>query len=370
MPHYLLTGKDPNGRPVTEAVAAPSADEAVRRYKARGFADVVLHSDEVQAHLLNPAVLERLTPGDYLALGRVSRTGYLVHVIIGTYRQNWFLILVLAALLAGRRLMDAPWGWIDTLAVAMFAIPAGLVLFGELLNPGRKFERAMAYAAWARWDELLAALPAVRTVVPAPQYAYYTAKALAGLGRLDEALATLQPFAADPATPAWLYWNHLAEVFQAARLGDRAIECGEKSVEHAPDNPTMLVDLALALLRHRRDAARARPLLERARSHEISDLLLPFLLMAEGVLALEENRPEKARELLDDAARRAEPLRHTTALMGTAIDGIHTYLCLACAATSDPVSAQRHFRIAEPRLRAFRAQDLLEQCRAAVGERV
>ena len=91
--------------------------------------------------------------------------------------------------------------------------------------------------------------------------------------------------------------------------------------------------------------------------------------MAEGVLALEEGRPEAARELLEEAARLAEPLRHTTALMGTAIDRIHTYLTLACAATGDHAAAEAHYRIAEPRLRAFRRTDLIDRCQAALGHR-
>lgn len=216
---------------------------------------------------------------------------------------------------------------------------------------------------------MLAALPAIRSFVPAPQYAFFEAKALAGLGRLEEAMDTVRPFADDPKTPAWLYWGQLADVFHIAKLGNRAIECGEKAVENAPDNPTVLIDLAMARLRYHRDTVRARPLLEQVRSHEISDILRPFITMAEGVLALEENRPEKARELLDEAARLAEPLRNTTALMGGAIDRIHTYLTLAYAATGDLPAAENHFQIAEPRLRAFETNDLIERCEVALGHR-
>ena len=54
MPKYLLSGTDARGRRRTEAVTAPTADEATRRFKARGFADVTLHSDEVIGHLFKP----------------------------------------------------------------------------------------------------------------------------------------------------------------------------------------------------------------------------------------------------------------------------------------------------------------------------
>lgn len=369
MPKYLLSGTDARGRRRTEAVSARTADEATRRFQARGFADVTLHSDEVIGHLFQPDLLQHLTPRDYLTLGRVSRTEFLFRLIVKLYRGMWWLFLPVVALVVGRRVLDVPWEALDTCAVAFLFFPPVLVLFGEVFSPSRKFERAMSFNAWARWGDMLNALPGVRAVVPAPQYAFYEAKGLAGLGRLDEALEAVQPFADDSRTPAWLYWGQLADVFHTAKLADRAIACAEKAVEHAPDNPTVLLDLAMSLLRYRRDTARALPLLERARAHEISDLIHPFLLMAEGVLALEEGRPEAARGLLEEAARLAEPLRHTTALMGTAIDRIHTYLTLACAAVGDQAAAEAHYRIAEPRLRAFQTNDLIERCELALGRR-
>jgi tetratricopeptide (TPR) repeat protein len=367
MPRYLLTGKDHRDRSVTEVVSAPDADEAVRRFKARGFADVTLHSDDVQGVLLDPKSLKNLTPAELLAVGRMSRPAFVARLVVKLYRQQWWLFALMLALIVGRRLLDAPWDLLDSLAVALLATPPVVVLLGEVFSPSRRFERAMAYNAWARWAEMLAALPPLRRAIPAPQYAFYEAKALAGLGRLEEALEVVRPYADDPKTPAWLYWGQLADVFTTAKLGDRVIECGEKAVEHAPDNVTVTIDLAMALLRYRRDTARARPLLERAREHEISDLILPFVLLAEGVLALEEKRPDRARKLLDESLTRAEKYRHTTALMGAAIDWIHTYLVMACAETGDPAAAEAHFRAAEPRLRAFGADDLLSRCQAALG---
>ncbi|HEX3148332.1 MAG TPA: hypothetical protein VHR66_09635 [Gemmataceae bacterium] len=369
MPKYILTGTDLHGRSRTEAISAATGDEATSRFKARGFVNVTLHSDDVIGHLFKPEVLKHLTPRDYLALGRMNRGVFILHMIARLYRDNWWLFLPVVALLTGRRVLEVPWEALDALSCLLLLTPPVIVLLGEAFSPGRRFERAMAFNAWARWGEMLAALPAVQSIVPELQYAVFKAKALAGLGRLEEAMDVVRPYADDPKSPAWLYWGQLADVFHIAKLGNRAIECSEKAVEYAPDNPTVLIDLAMARLRYHRDTARARPLLEQARAHEISEPLTPFLIMAEGVLALEENRPEKARELLDESARLAEPLRYSTALMGAAIDRIHTYLTLACAATGDLPAAERHFQIAEPRLRAFETNDLIERCQVALGQR-
>jgi tetratricopeptide (TPR) repeat protein len=368
MPKYLVSGKDHRDKRVTEVVGAPSSDEAVRRFTACGFTDVVLHSDEVIAHLFQPKVLEHLTPRDYLAIGRVGRLGMIWRLIVHLYRKQWWLFGIMVALVVGRRALEVPWEFLDSMATVFLASPVVVVLLNELVRPSRKYERAMAFNAWGRWADMLAALPAVKRFVPAPLYAFHEAKALAGLGRLDDALEIVRPFADDPKTPAWLYWGQLADVFNAAKLPDRVIECGEKAVEHAPDNVTVLIDLAMSLLRYRRDAEHAGPLLERAHEHAVSDVLRPFLIAADGVLALEQKRPDRARPLLEEALKEAERFRNASPLVGSAIDRIHVYLALTYAALGDHFAAAEHYRIAEPRLRAFDATDMLERCEAALGK--
>src|SRR5438045_1878867 len=106
MPKYLLTGKDHRDRLVTEVVAAPNADEAVRRFSSRGYVDVVLHSDEVLGHLFDPKVLRHLTPRDYLAIGRVGRIGYLWRMVVMLYRKQWWLFAMMLVLIAGRRVLE------------------------------------------------------------------------------------------------------------------------------------------------------------------------------------------------------------------------------------------------------------------------
>src|SRR5262249_51240569 len=155
----------------------PNADEAVRRFSARGFVDVVLHSDEVIAHLFKPTVLRHLTPRDYVAIGRVSRLGFMWRLVVRLYRSQVWVMALGVALIAGRRIFEEPWGIIDSLAVALLTSPILIVLFSELFNPSRKYERAMAYNAWGRWADMLAALPAVRRNISPAVYAFHQAKA-------------------------------------------------------------------------------------------------------------------------------------------------------------------------------------------------
>jgi tetratricopeptide (TPR) repeat protein len=236
----------------------------------------------------------------------------------------------------------------------------------------------MSLYCWGRWAEVLAALRQsgwrglryhLERSDSAPVVAFYEAKCLAGLGRLDEALATVRPYANNPDVPAWMYWCLLANVFDTVRLGDRVIECYEKALDIAPDNQNVLVDFAHFSLDYRRDTARARSLLTELRRYAISDDIRPFLVIVEGLLALEEGRPEQAREILSEAAQLAEAQRHTSPMRGVLIDRIHTYLTLTCAAVGDHAAAEEHFKIAEPRMRALNEVCWLERCQTALGHR-
>lgn len=368
MPKYLLSGRDHRGRRVTEAVTTRNTDEAVSRFQALGYTEVVLHSDEVVGHLFDPKVLRHLTPRDYLALGRVGRFGYVWRLIARLYRKQWWLFAITAALIVGRRVLEEPWDLPDTLAVAFLTAPVVIVVLGELFSPSRRYARAMAYNAWGRWAEMLAALRPLRPYMPATQFAFHQAKALAGLGQLDDAIDVVRPYANDRKTPAWLYWGQLADVFHAAKLPDRVIECGEKALADSPENVTILIDLAMSLLRYRRDVDRARPLIERAHQHSVSDVIRPFLMMSDGVLAFESKRPSQARPILEESIEEAERFRNASPLIGAAIDRIHAYLALTCAALGDHAAAEQHFKIAEPRMRAFDATDMLERCEEVLGK--
>lgn len=382
MPRYILAGTDSDGRHQTELVSAPSADEAARQFTARGFTGVTLHSDEGAGQYFESEVSDEffkyMTPKEYVAVNRMSRGRLLLNLLVRVYRLLWWLLVPLLALVVSCRLFDVHWYVIAIAAVGLLLVPPGIVLYAVFFSPCARAARVMSLFYWGRWGEVLAALretgprsvrPALERSDSAPIVAFYAATALAGLGRLDEALEAVQPYVDAPELPAWKYWLYLADVFDTARVGDRVLECAEKAVEIAPDNQNALLDLALHSLSYRRDVARARAMLDELRRHVISETTRPFLVMTEGLLALEEGRPERARELLREAVRLAQPFRYSSAMTGALINRMHTYLTLACAAAGDHAAAEAHFNLAEPWLRAVKLTDLIERCEAALGRR-
>ena len=369
-PEYLLSARNPSGRVVTECVAAHSGDAAVQALRGRGYTDIVLHTDDVAAvYTRHSKVAKRISPREYVAFRR--RQSLLARVFFTTrkiYAAGWWVYVLLAAFFTLLWAMRQPWGMWGYVAAFYLAYPPVYALGAQLFSPARRYHRLLEAAGWGRWDEVLRLIPALAAKGLPDDLAFREAQALAGLGRLDEALERVRPFANDFHPPAWLYQERLAEVYLAAHRPDAYLACLERALELAPENPTVLLDAALGRLRWRqRDAvAGARALIERAETHAISDGLAPFLDYAGGVLALEQGDAATARHRLEEAMRKYASLHFSNPLLSLVEDHVHAYLALACAAEGDQTAAAEHFRRAEPRLRALAMDDLIARCQAAL----
>lgn len=367
MPDYLLTAKRPNGHEVTERVDATSADEAVQILRDRGYADVVLHTDDIGATYTRHRDVERyVTTKEYVSfrqgLGYVGGVLLLARKLSLTFALT---ILLAAASLAGRRWLGVPWSIWDTVLLIAIPLPVALMLIAPLFNAVRRYDRFIEAIAWHRWEEALQLVPAIRAKLSPHEAAFREAQALAGLGRLDEALARVRRFAGGQRMPEWLYWSRLASVYSAARQFNQVIATEERAAALAPENSTVLIELADVLLRYRGDARRVRDLLGRARSHAISDLAACFLTMLEGKLALEEGHAAEAVRCFERSHAQFAAFRMAKPIIGVVIDKMHAYQAMAFAKVGDTEAALRHYRLAEPRFCAMRADDLLSRCAKA-----
>jgi hypothetical protein len=105
-------------------------------------------------------------------------------------------------------------------------------------------------------------------------------------------------------------------------------------------------------------------LLERVRCHALSDVVVAVLANVEGMLAVEEGHAHEAIGRLEQSLNGFKTIR--TPVVGTVNAQTHGYLALAHAVCGDHEAAARHFRLAEPRLRALRQDDLLARCRQTI----
>ncbi|HEV7226117.1 MAG TPA: hypothetical protein VGN42_25645 [Pirellulales bacterium] len=366
---YILSAKNEAGKQITERVDAASADAAVETLRRRGLSEIVLHTDDVGAVYTQQSKIEQhISPKDYL--GFRQPRGYLGRVAFvarNTYAPNWKWKLGILVVLTARRWMDSTWGAPDYLAIGILLAPLAWAFVSQVSTPVLRYHKFFELVAWGRWSEVLQESDRLQGRLPEREIRWQRAKALAGLGRLAEGLEFVAPLASDPDAPRWLYFSRLSDVYAAANDWEAALTSLEKASAIAPGNATILIDLAMSLLTRQRDLPRARQLLEQARAHALSDALAPAAAAVEGVLLLEEHKPDQARVKLEAGMAGLNKFRAASPLMGALLDRFRAYLALALAAVGDRAAAEREFRLAEPRLVALRRDELLARCRQAIA---
>jgi tetratricopeptide (TPR) repeat protein len=369
MPRYLASGRNAKGKKVTERLDVDSADEAVQVLRDRGYDEIVLHTDDVGAWSRRKAVVYFLSPSEHLWLRKMPRRlAIFLLATIKMYQKGWYWFLGALAVLAYRSWRGEWWGSLDSSLVVYLFFPVFWALGAQFFRGAAgRYRRLIDAVAWGRWEDVLARADSVAGKVPPHEVAFLKAKALAGLGRLDEALRMVEAFADGKEIPEWLYWSRLAAVYSTGKRPEESKAALEKALEFAPENVTLLVDKADSEVWLRRNPRLARELLARARAHAISDLIQPFVLMTEGLIRLEQGHAREARELLEQAFEKANAFRHGSPLMVAMLDKMHAALALACAAEGDIDAARRHYQLARPRLVALRLDDELARCEKAVG---
>lgn len=366
---YILSAKNAAGKQITERVDAASADAAVETLRRRGLSEIVLHTDDVGAVYTQQSKVEQhISPKDYVGFRRPrGYPGRVAFVARKIYAQNWKWDLGFLIVLAARRWTDAPWGLLDYSAIGLLLLPLAWASASQVSTPGLVYRRFLELVAWGRWDEVLQESERLQGRLPEREIRWHRAKALAGLGGLAQGLEVVAPLASDPDAPQWLYFSRLSDVYAVANDWEAALTSMEKALAIAPDNATILIDVAMSLLQRQRDLPRARQLLEQARTHALSDVLAPVAEAAEGILLLEERKPDQARLKLEAGLASLNKFLAASPLMGALLDRFRAYLALALAALGDRTAAEREFRLAEPRLVALRRDELLARCRQAIA---
>jgi hypothetical protein len=369
MPRYLATGQTIEGKSVTEELDAGSADEAVRLMEERGYSEVELHMDDAGAHYYKGTREgTSLQPRDFLTLRNLPRPlGRLVVVTRLSYQKSWILNLLCVTFLGYRRWMGAPWIMLDTLGVVVLSLPLIMALMTVVFSRSNPYQKLMDAVSWGRWEEVLDRVNRGGIPVSPDELAFRKASALAGLGRLEEAVQSVSQFGEGDLMPQWMYCSRLGVVYMVAKRRDEVIQLSRRAVELAPENATVLVDHGINTIVYRHDPVTARNLLANARSHALSDTVQPFALWLEGLIALEEKRPGEARELLESALEDLSRFRFASPLIGLMLDRFRAFLAIACAQSGEFEAAMRHYRQALPRLRALDDDDLIDRCTRAIG---
>jgi tetratricopeptide (TPR) repeat protein len=368
MPEYLITGRNDAGKRVTDMVKTATAEDALEIMKERGFTDLVLHSDEVTAVLFRPSKFKnRLNFKQILNASRRTPLQGLWHAVRKSIGLYLVIVLVFALGNLALHLLGNGFEWVNSfaiLSVGLVVMPAWLFLRLFFFGGLRQSHRRLQEMAGARWDVLLQSLSRGGKI-PAHDRAFMTAKALAGLGKLDEGLREYEPYRDCEDIPEWIYWFRRADLFRTGGEHEQDVACLEHAARLSPLNPTVLLTMSLVALRYRHDVQLGRELLTRACRHPISDTTQFRVTEIEGLIALYTNDPARARELLEQSLKELEVNRSNP--LSQLMDAfIRINLATALAQLGEREAAERHFRQTEPLLRAHRRNDLIDDYQKAI----
>ncbi len=232
-------------------------------------------------------------------------------------------------------------------------LPIFAAFVSHYSGPAQRYEQVIENFAWGRWQAVIDLLRSPNKI-PHDEVTLRRASALAGLGKLAEAISMIEPLANEDVMPYWLYCSRASEVYSIAGDHETAFEFLEKAVENAPMNSTALIDLAMACVKRRREVDRAEKLLGRVDPATLADMTGPFFDYVNGVIELRRGNPKQAIDKIEEVIPRVQVYRHASPLVGLWLDEFHTMLAIAYATIGEYETSRSLFVQSRPRLLALR----------------
>jgi tetratricopeptide (TPR) repeat protein len=202
--------------------------------------------------------------------------------------------------------------------------------------------------------------------VPATEMTRNRTKALAGMGRLDEALAEYKQCEGRPDCPTWLYNQFVGSLYTTAKQYDKGIESSLLSIAEKP-TPTAWADLANRYARYKRDPVKAREAMAEADKSPMVEQVKPFRIRCLGIIAYLEGDYCAAKGHLETAIDMLEKAKGRPYRDGH-LSVACAYLCCVLAKLGDLQGAKTCLALSREYLVATEETDLLTECCKMVGE--
>lgn len=377
MPKYTWTGKNKSGQTAIREMTANTASEAQAILLAEGFSDLKLMEDEIMTvvqagfaerpslfgeEIKKPTAQDRLKARDNptVTFWDIIRKGIWQSKIL-----IFLIVLIFAYEVYRGNMLSASLSIGGLLAWFAFLICVGL--------PSVYYRKLILAADWNRWNEVLSLVDTLKTIgriglikVPATELTRYRAKALVGMGKLQEGLTEFKPCEGRPDCPPWLYKLFVAGFYMLAKQPDKAIALNLEVTEEHPDS-TGWIDLSYRYARHKRNPAKAREAMAEADKHPMPDFAKPFRLRCLGVIAYLEEDYAAARQALEAAIHDVEAVKWRPFKDGH-LSISRAYLSCVLAKQGDFSAAKKNFALAKDYLIATGENELLAECRQATGD--
>jgi tetratricopeptide (TPR) repeat protein len=377
MTNYVWSATDKSGKKVIKEIKAATAEDARFVLLSQGFLSLELKEDEVISAVLagypkrqNRFGAEIKVTAEARLEHRDDPTTTYWDVLRKGIGKNYLLFFGLIFSL-GYSVFRMEWGYFLIYSIALAAWLAFLLFSGIQSVYYRKLIKV---ADWNRWEEVLYLLEVLQLIghfrpvkLPPSELIRYRAKALIGLGDLQEGLAEFKQCEGRPDCPGWLYKLYLGGLHGIAQLHDKAIDYTLSSIAEKPTS-TAWLDLANRYLRYKRDPIKARVAMAETEKSPLTDVARPFHLRCQGIIAYLEGNYSVAQQHLKAAieiveSAKGRPFRDGFLAIARA------YLCCVLARQGEMRAAEKYFVLARKYLVATKEDELLAECRKLCSQK-
>ncbi len=377
MANFIWTGTDRLGRRTVEEVAAGTIEESKAMLVAEGYTDLELKSDEImdtagagfsdKISVFGREVEVETSPEEHLKyMGNLSQTtlGQIFQRVV----QDWMFYLLLIALLSITVFLGQ-----TNVAIFVGIVGISWTAFRIWMAlPEIYYTKLCKARDWHQWTKVLKLVKRAEAIqkmhfikVPETELKRYRAIALAGSGKLAEALEEFRGCENRPGMPSWLYKAHIAEIFDIAKEHDKGLEYSWEAVEEKP-TPTLYIDLVDRLLYYKKDTIKAREVLGEIEEGTLTEIGRPFYMRCHGRLAYLEGDYTLAGQKLEASLEIMEQKKNLPLMEGN-INATKGYLCCVLARQGKMAMAKRYFAQVETYLIATEETELMEECKKLLG---
>jgi tetratricopeptide (TPR) repeat protein len=370
---YLLSGTNQRGKRVVVRLYAPSLESAREEMVARGYAEITIHTDDGRRAVVFREQPQEdkalLPPGDEVRLHHAS--GFERRIIRAKvfYRALWVPLL----LGVGTLVLQLMRGTFPNLVSWLIALGLAAPLLLALCTRNRLdlMHEADEARYQADWEAMLRVVDRLRVGRSTDDSAGMAlgvgsrhAIALAGLHRLDEAVAVLKHLE-QQGVAEYTVQAYLGIVYGMAQEFEQARASLERATEIDPENWMGWVGLSEVLCIGLSRPHEARRALAMVRAERLSEDSLWAVRAAEASITLCEGKYQDARERLEAACSNAERRARTTPIAKALRDKLGALLAIACIKTGQVERARELFAGSEPFLRRHECKQLLARCASA-----
>jgi tetratricopeptide (TPR) repeat protein len=374
MTNYIWKATDKSGKSVVREVSANTIEESKAILISEGCTDLELFQDEIMAAATDGMDKNVTVMGEEInvtAAQRLEQVNKPPLTIWSAIRQGIGQSKGLTIFMAGLCAFLAYRGYVISALIAGCALLAWLGFMVGVALPSVNYSKLAKAADWARWKEVLHLVENLERSnkinfikVPRPELGRFRATALAGLGKLDEAVAGYAQFENHRGCPSWLHKAFLIGIYNVANRHDKALECMRKSLEENP-TPVLQLELANQLARYHNDAAGARVALSEGEKATVPETLKPNIKRTHGIIAYLEKDYASSKTELEASIRMMEATPHVPGRDGN-IRVARGYLCCVLANLGVFDEARKQFAQAKEYLIATKENELIAECEKAL----